>query len=46
VNNIAVVLALIAVVVLAVHYWRGALAVLLLGFAAFITYQRLRELRS
>ena len=45
-NQVAVVLALIATVVLVVHYWVYVLAALLLGLAAFLVYQRLRELAS
>jgi hypothetical protein len=46
VNQIAVLLALIAAVVLFVHIWKYALVALLLGLAVYLTYQRLRELRG
>jgi hypothetical protein len=46
VNRIAVILALVAVVVLFVAYWKLALVGLLIGLAAFLLYQRLRELRA
>ena len=46
VNRIAVVLALISVVVLLVEFWKVALVALLLGFAVFLIYQRVRERRG
>ena len=36
---------IIAVIVLFVHYWQLAFVALLVGLAAFLVYQRLRELR-
>jgi hypothetical protein len=46
VNRTAVVLALLAVVILAVHFWRGVVLVGLVGLAAFLIYERIRELRA
>jgi hypothetical protein len=46
VNRVAVILALIGAGVLLVTYWRWALVVLLIGLAAFLLYQRLREFRA
>jgi hypothetical protein len=46
VNRTAVVLALIAVVILAVHFWREAVLVGLVGLAAFLIVERIRELRA
>ena len=46
VNRVAVILALIAVVVLFVQYWRLTLVALLIGLATFLLYQRFRELRG
>ena len=46
VNRIAVILALVAVVVLFVQYWKLAFVALLIGLAGFLLYQRLRELRA
>ena len=46
VNRVAVILALIATVVLVVHFWKLALVALLVGFAAFLVSQRIRELRA
>jgi hypothetical protein len=46
VNRVAVILALIAVVVLFVQYWRLTLVALLLALATFLLYQRFRELRD
>jgi hypothetical protein len=46
VNQVAVVLALIASVVLVVHFWKAVLVGLLVGFAGFLVYQRIRELRA
>ena len=44
-NQVAVILALIATAVLLVHYWVTVFVALLVGLAAFLVYQRLRELR-
>ncbi len=46
VNRMAVVLALTAVVILAVHFWREAVLVGLVGLAAFLIVERIRELRA
>ena len=46
VNRIAVILALVAVVVLFVQYWKLTFVALLIGLAGFLLYQRLRELRA
>ena len=46
VNRIAVILALVAVIVLFVQYWKLAFVALLIGLAGFLLYQRLRELRA
>ena len=46
VNRTAVVLALIAVAILAVHFWRQAVLVGLVGLAAFLIVERIRELRA
>jgi hypothetical protein len=46
VNRVAVILSLIAIVVLFVHYWKLVVVVLLASLAAFLLYQRLRELRA
>jgi hypothetical protein len=46
VNHTAVVLALIASVILAVHFWRAAVLVGLVGLAAFLIVERIRELRT
>jgi hypothetical protein len=46
VNRVAVILALIAVVVLFVQYWKPTLVALLLALAVFLLYQRFRELRD
>jgi hypothetical protein len=46
VNQVAVILALIAVVVLVVYFLKHAVVVLLVGLAAFLVYQRIRELRA
>ena len=45
INRIGVILALIATTVLLVHYWVTVFVALLVGLAAFLVYQRLRELR-
>ncbi len=44
-NQVAVILALIAVIVLFLHYWKLLFVALLVGLAVFLVYQRLRELR-
>ena len=46
VNQVAVILALISVVVLFVHFVKHAVVVLLVGLAVFLVYQRIRELRA
>jgi hypothetical protein len=46
INQVAVVLALIAAAVMIVAYWEIAIVSALFGFAAFLVYQRLRELRA
>jgi hypothetical protein len=46
VNRIAVVLALVATIVLAAQFWKVAVIALLLGFAAFLVLQRIREIRA
>ena len=46
VNRIAVILALVATVVLVVQFWKVALVGLLIGFAAFLVLQRIREVRA
>jgi hypothetical protein len=46
VNRTAVVLALIAVVILAVHYWEWVILAGLVGLASFLVVQRVRELRA
>ena len=46
VNRLAVILALIAVVVLAVEYWKLAIVAALVALAIFLIVQRVRELRS
>ena len=46
VNRIAVILALIASVILLVHWWKPLLIGALIAVAAFLIYQRLRELRA
>jgi hypothetical protein len=46
VNRIAVVLALIAVVILAVHFWEWVILAALVGLAAFLIVERVRELRT
>jgi hypothetical protein len=45
-NQVAVILALVATVVLLVQFWVYVVAGLLVGLAAFLVYQRLRELGS
>jgi hypothetical protein len=46
VNRVAVLLALISAVVLFGRYWTQTLAALLAALAAFLLFQRLRELRA
>ena len=46
VNRVAVVLALVAAGILAVHFWKIALLVVLIGLASLLILQRLRELRA
>jgi hypothetical protein len=46
VNRAAVVLALLAGVILAVHFWRDVVLAGLVGRAAFLIYERIRELRA
>ncbi len=46
VNNVAVVLALLAVVILAVHFWEWVILGGLVGLASFLVYERIRELRA
>jgi hypothetical protein len=46
VNRIAVILALMAVAILAVHFWRWAVLAGLVGLATFLIVQRIRELRA
>jgi hypothetical protein len=46
VNTVAVVLALVATAILAVHFWKWILIGGLAGFAAFLIVERVRELRA
>ncbi len=46
VNGIAVVLALVGAVVLVVQFWKVTVIAVLVGFAAFLILQRIRELRT
>ena len=46
VNRVAVVLALIAAVILLLHFWKPVLMAALVALAAFLLVQRVRELRS
>jgi hypothetical protein len=46
VNRVAVVLALLAVVILVVHFWEWAVLGALVGLAAFLIVERIRELRA
>jgi hypothetical protein len=46
VNRTAVVLALIASVILAVHFSRAVVLVGLVGLAVFLIVERIRELRT
>jgi hypothetical protein len=46
VNRTAVLLALVAVFILLVHFWKWAILGTLVGLAAFLLVQRVRELRA
>jgi hypothetical protein len=46
VNRVAVVLALVATVILLVHFWEEVLVGALVALAAFLILQRVRELRA
>jgi uncharacterized membrane protein len=46
VNRIAVILALIATVILVVHWWKPLLIGALIAGAALLVYQREREFRA
>jgi hypothetical protein len=46
VNRVAVVLALVATVILVLHFWKAVLIGGLVGLAAFLMVQRVRELRA
>jgi hypothetical protein len=46
VNRVAVILALVATVILVLHFWKSVLIGGLIGFAAFLILQRVRELRA
>jgi hypothetical protein len=46
VNQVAVVLALVAVVILVFHFWKWVVLGALVGLAAFLVYERFRELRG
>ena len=46
INRVAVILALVSVVVLFAHYWKQWVVALLVALAAFLLYQRFRELRA
>ena len=46
INRIAVILALVAAVILVVHFWKPVLLALLAGVAVFLLLQRVRELRT
>jgi hypothetical protein len=46
VNRIAVILALVATVILLLHFWKSVLVGLLVALAAFLILQRVRELRA
>lgn len=46
VNRTAVLLALVAVFILLVHFWKWAILGALVGLAAFLLVQRVRELRA
>jgi hypothetical protein len=46
VNRIAVILALVATVILLIHFWKEVLVGALVALAAFLILQRVRELRA
>jgi hypothetical protein len=46
VNRVAVILAIVATVILVVHFWKWVLIGGLIGLAAFLILQRVRELRA
>jgi hypothetical protein len=46
VNRVAVILALVATVILVLHFWKEVLVGGLIGLAAFLILQRVRELRA
>jgi hypothetical protein len=45
VNRVAVILALVATVILLLHFWKHVLVGVLIALAAFLVLQRVRELR-
>jgi len=46
VNRVAVILALVATVILVIHFWKPVLIGGLVGLAVFLVLQRVRELRG
>ena len=46
VNRVAVILALVATVILLIHFWKSVLVGALVAVAAFLILQRVRELRA
>ena len=46
VNRVAVILALVATVILLLHFWRSVLVGALVALAVFLILQRVRELRA
>jgi hypothetical protein len=46
VNRVAVILAIVATVILVIHFWKWVLIGGLIGLAAFLILQRVRELRA
>jgi hypothetical protein len=46
VNRVAVILALVAAVILVIHFWKPVLIGALVGLAVFLILQRVRELRG
>jgi MFS superfamily sulfate permease-like transporter len=46
VNRVAVILALVATVILLVHFWKPVLFGALIALAAFLILQRVREFRA
>jgi hypothetical protein len=46
VNRVAVILALVATVILVLHFWKSVLVGVLVALAAFLILQRVRELRA